>query len=562
MIRHCVRVKTGLCDIPHITAAKEAKDPLKLLIMDRDEDNIKNFKAYIKMSFPNIKSVYTLSDQKKDILFVFQEIAPELIIADIGFFGAGVIKTMAEASERYPEIKFILYGTINDSGYLQKAAEYGAIDYMYRPVRPAEFKRCMDNAIAFFDRSRAKKRQEERTAEDYRRRIDLFENKFLTALVNGRLASETEIKRGFHYFNMDFTGGFTVFIIRIDRFKKIILTLDESEKHLLIFKICGVANTAMHSLGWKARAFIYEFNCVVCLVGEDRSLNELAAACDDLKEEIYQSVKTRVTLGLGRSYKSAADIRVSYNEADAALRYRFYLGHNTVIPINFADPENRITYRYPAAKEERLVYTAVCGDYNYCESLLSEIFGALKRSGELPEKFIPKVVTDIMISISRYVSEQKLMPESRLTAFFKISDALNLKTPDEAREYLQKALNGFCGRIRELRAENDAALLKRAKAYIRERYTEDAQLSVAAFGLNTTPEHLNALFAADGTTYYDYIGRVRLNESKRLIKETDLSDEQIALKVGYDDVRHFRGLFRQNFGIFPQDFRNTERNRP
>ena len=534
---------------------------MRILIMDQDEDNIKNFRTYLKMSFPNVKSVYTLSDQGRDVVYVLQEIAPELVIADIGFFGAGVVKTIADVSERCPEIKFIMYGTINDAGYLQKATEYGVIDYMYRPVRPADFKRCMERAIAYFERRRIKQKQEERTLKDYRLRADMFENIFLTTLLNGKITSEAEARRGFEYFNMDFTGGYTVFLIRIDRFKKIILTLDETEKHLLAFKICGVANAICENLNWKARSFIYEFNCVAAIVGEDRTTHELVVACETIKDEIFHNLKVRVTVGLGRSHKSAADIRVSFNEADAALRYRFYLGHNTVIPIQFADHDNKLTYRYPAFKEERLVYTAVCGDYGYCEALLSEIFGALKKCGALPDNLIPKIVAGVIISIGRYVSEQKLMPESELINFFKISEALQLNTPDEADEYLRLALTGFCGRIKELRDANDAALLEKAKEYVTGRFHEDAQLNKAAFRLGTTPEHLNALFAAEGQAFYEYVGRVRIAESRRLIKETDLSDEQIALKVGYDDVRHFRGLFRQHYGVYPQDIRNTDRGR-
>ena len=101
---------------------------IKILLMDHDEESIRNFKTYLRMSFPNIKTVYTLSDQNRDIAHVFNEIMPDLVIADIGFFGMRVVKTMADLSERFPDIKFIVYGTLNESGYLQKLMEYGVID--------------------------------------------------------------------------------------------------------------------------------------------------------------------------------------------------------------------------------------------------------------------------------------------------------------------------------------------------------------------------------------------------------------------------------------------------
>jgi len=330
---------------------------------------------------------------------------------------------------------------------------------------------------------------------------------------------------------------------------------------MLALKITNLANRRFDHLGIKARAFIYEFNCVACIVGEDKSLNDLVVLCESVKDDIYRSLKIRVTVGLGQSYKNAADIPVSFNEANAALRFRFYLGHNTVIPINFADPGNKLTYRYPAAKEKKLIYNAVCGDFAYCEALLSEITGALTKSGDLPDNMIPKIAADIMLSICRYSGEQNLMPESKLAEFFKLSDALTLKTPGDAFVYLKNALERFCGYICEVKGLNDEELLKRAKKYIKDHFNESANLVKTAFDLKTTPEHLNALFLTNGQSYYEYTGRLRLNESRRLIKETELSDEQIALRVGYEEVRHFRGLFKQHFGVFPQDFRSAERGR-
>jgi len=336
---------------------------LKLLIIDQDEENVKNFRRYLRVSFPTIRSVYALSDQSRDILYVLREIQPDLVIADMNFFGAGVVKTMAAVSDRFPDIKFIVYGTINDAGYMQKVMEYGVIDHMYRPVKPADFKLSMDRALVYFERMNAKKRQEEEIIDLYRKNFALFENKFLTSLVNGSIPYEQEIRRGFLYFNLNFTGKYTVFIIRVDQFKKIILTLDETEKHLLTFKIGGIANQRFAAANIKGRAFIYEFNSVACIVGEDKPQAELVSFCESIKDEIFNSLKIRCTIGLGTAHKNAADIRVSFNEADAALRFRFYLGHNTVIPINFADPDNKVTYRYPTLTERRLVYTAECGNY-------------------------------------------------------------------------------------------------------------------------------------------------------------------------------------------------------
>ncbi|MGN0906173.1 MAG: helix-turn-helix domain-containing protein [Bullifex sp.] len=58
-----------------------------------------------------------------------------------------------------------------------------------------------------------------------------------------------------------------------------------------------------------------------------------------------------------------------------------------------------------------------------------------------------------------------------------------------------------------------------------------------------------------GETFRDYTGRLKTDEGKRLLLETNLSVEEIALNLGYSDYRSFIRIFRQQTGKSPTDFR-------
>lgn len=58
-----------------------------------------------------------------------------------------------------------------------------------------------------------------------------------------------------------------------------------------------------------------------------------------------------------------------------------------------------------------------------------------------------------------------------------------------------------------------------------------------------------------GLTFKQFLNKLRLTESKRLLHETDLQVSEIAYKVGYSNVSHFNRIFKEVENCTPNDFR-------
>jgi len=531
---------------------------LKLLIMDADPESIKNFRTYLRMSFPVIKTVYTLSSQTTDVMLAVKETMPDLILADIRFFGVFAQKVICNISEMYPDIKYILYGTYNDAEYMRRVTEYGVLDYMYRPVKPSDFKRCMERAIAFFENIQKQRKAKELVVENYRKEIPFFTDKFFETLVDGQIQKESEIRMSLRYFGFSFKEKLTVFVIRIDHFKKIILTLDETDKHLLSYGINKLVREKISVQNLNAHAFISSFNFITCVLSANMPFEEILELCDEIRDDIFYTLKIRVTVGLGRTYERLTSIPVSYREANAALKYRFHVGHNATIPIHFVEPNNSITYKYPNEIENKLVHAAVIGEYEYCLLLLERLFDILKDTEYASGKLLQRLVMGILFAMGRYAMEQNVSDDVDITAFFSARDVVKIRNAEDATEYLRKDLKKFCGAMIALREAKGAKTLEEAKEYIKSNYHENLSLSKLSVKYNTTGEFLNKLFLdKEKISCYEYIVRTRIDEAKRLLQSPDATDEYVALKIGYEDVRHFRGIFKQQTGMSVAEFRNV-----
>ena len=52
--------------------------------------------------------------------------------------------------------------------------------------------------------------------------------------------------------------------------------------------------------------------------------------------------------------------------------------------------------------------------------------------------------------------------------------------------------------------------------------------------------------------------KMRMEEAKRLLRETDLRITDIALELGFNNITYFNHLFKDTVGIAPSEFRNQE----
>ena len=90
----------------------------------------------------------------------------------------------------------------------------------------------------------------------------------------------------------------------------------------------------------------------------------------------------------------------------------------------------------------------------------------------------------------------------------------------------------------------------------------DSNLSLKRFAgelfLNTS--HLSNLFKKEvGMTLTDYVNKSRLTYAKKLLKGTDFSIQDIAVRSGIPDVHYFTRLFTRECGMAPREWRKHNR---
>lgn len=106
----------------------------------------------------------------------------------------------------------------------------------------------------------------------------------------------------------------------------------------------------------------------------------------------------------------------------------------------------------------------------------------------------------------------------------------------------------------KLRLENNLIYL--ARDYIDENYTQDISLIEAANKTGLSPAYFSRLFKKIiGITFVQYRQKVRMEQSKKLLRQTNKSIKEITFDVGYNDVTNFIRSFKKDTGYTPKKYR-------
>ena len=126
---------------------------------------------------------------------------------------------------------------------------------------------------------------------------------------------------------------------------------------------------------------------------------------------------------------------------------------------------------------------------------------------------------------------------------------------DIMRGYVIELLVNIC-RLKLCVRSNKTQKMLEILAYINASYNKTIRLEDLAEMSGYSVSHFRRVFRElTGKTLKTYIQMLRIEEAYKLLKERDKSVEQVALEVGYSDLKYFYLVFKKISGGLPKDFR-------
>ena len=98
--------------------------------------------------------------------------------------------------------------------------------------------------------------------------------------------------------------------------------------------------------------------------------------------------------------------------------------------------------------------------------------------------------------------------------------------------------------------------MRQAETWLGQHFREAHSVAAVVEACGIPERSLKRRFkSATGTTLIGHVQNLRIEEAKRLLENGELSADEIASQVGYENPAFFRRLFKRSTGLTPGAYR-------
>ena len=480
-------------------------------------------------------------------LSMLHELKPDILVTDIKMPFMDGLELAATIKRIQPWIKIIILSGHDEFDYAKKAISIGIEDYLLKPFTPDELLESLNKAAAQIDKERKQLSDISRLKEELKSSEMLKKKEFLNNLVH---ASE------------DMTGiveksqelGFNL----ISRFYKVLISRIQSRTDNVqnLQEACSLLNS--YSTAWEqAECFFHHSNLLVCIFkGSTR---------EELDESIFHAAETighiatknddcTVLTAIGKTVEHLSQLNLSYEDAKRILDIEDKDSQNRIISSDDADI---LELKENDPLVDRLKYAG----QNDISVIIEESMALIRSNPGQFNVFASYILVDLIFAVSKLVEKlggnmKEIKPEILQRKFLEdavTNEANFTKTMEQvlsfALEYRDSKITGKYG-----------AVILKAKRFIEENYADpNTTLTTVSEAVCLSPNHFSTIFSQEcKTTFIEYLTNVRIENAKRLMKETDMRGYDIAYECGFSDPHYFSYIFKKNTGLSPREFKIRE----
>jgi two-component system, response regulator YesN len=115
----------------------------------------------------------------------------------------------------------------------------------------------------------------------------------------------------------------------------------------------------------------------------------------------------------------------------------------------------------------------------------------------------------------------------------------------------------LCKLRAELLEQEDSLVISILHKYINENLGGDISLSSLAEKVYFNPSYLSRFYKQiTGRNLSEYINEIKLRTAHRMLEDTEMKINEIAVKLGFESPSYFTAFFRKMTGMTPQEYKN------
>ncbi|NEW08279.1 response regulator [Paenibacillus sp. SYP-B3998] len=541
---------------------------MKVLIVD-DERHVRDaIRLLVNWKHHGIVTILEASDGEAAMEQIVRD-KPEIIMTDMMMPVMNGVQLLEWLHVNAPNSKTIVISGHDDFSLLRHTVKYGGTDYILKPIDADQLNEALAKAILAWTK------EEEHRHVNRERNIEMNQIKpvYWDKLLSNLIAEPSTYDGSADQLDKELglSRNITqcrVAILSLDTMERSLKNKFSHNLDLLLFSLVNICNEFLSS---KQRGFAFRYwnsdNEIVLFLWKDQQ--EAEAILTKINEGMRVTLRSRVDFGIGRSHPFPSDLLLSYQEAREALRQRNLMSKDTWIHSTLT-PSAKSVHRALAFShyEERIHLAIRSGSMEKIQESVQQWIDAVKQSDTITFEQLDHWWREYTVMKRRWV--QEFFPR-------KNEDEVKMMLADEPSSMIvpldehgilsltlwQQELTRSMLQLSKLllqHQQKDKNIIFEIAAFLDQHYHEDITLQDISSRFFLSREYISRKFKQEfEVNLSDYLGQIRMDKAKTLLRNPHLRISQVAEMVGYQDEKYFSKVFKKQEGLSPNEYRKSSK---
>ncbi len=517
-----------------------------ILVTDDEQIVIDSLSFIIKKNFAEETKVFTALSGTDAIEIVMKENI-DILFMDINMPGLSGLETVNVITKLKPNIVFVILSAFDRFQYAQEAINLGAYKYITKPVNRNLVIETIRGAMQLIEEKQGKLSADMELHKKLDMVSPMIENDFIYACIYNN-DKAVDLSSYLDYFNLsDNSWVFCCFEFP---------NINSDNQYSTYLKIHELLNNEHRCL---VSSFIMNRIAVFYPIF---SVNPDYTEIQEQMKKFYTILSYNITAGIRAGvstiYSDKSQLQASYSEALSALNKTTSDGGLIFSNgMTYSGKEGNVSTKSNSDEfKNQIINKISSGDSNGVKSFL-ELYTSELISQNLTEDKIKNAFFELIVTANNATKEQNksFSSETFDNSFSILSKENDIKL---IKEFAQKFLMECTHAVSSVKKADENPIIKKICTYVDENLSYDISLDTAADFAGVSSFYLSKLFKEEkGETFINYISNKRLEKSRQLLSETNLSIKEITAEVGYNDQNYFSRIFKSKYGLSPKEYRKV-----
>ncbi|MGG6312376.1 response regulator [Paenibacillus macerans] len=457
----------------------------------------------------------------------------DILITDISMPGMNGLELIRTARQDDDELKVIILSGYNEFDYLKEGMSLGIENYLLKPVNVSEL---MHTLVTLLD-----KLETSRPSYDYSNDIYIIRDNTLHRWMTRQIAA-SEWKDRCKLLQLGPTRRYRLAAVirKGDHADRVFEELDKApgDNCPLVYRDLdgdvAIVFQADHEAGLSefAQRYLQEICSTVC--HEERN---------------------DIRIGLGRVEATEDSDSLSYDEAKQALEYFLLFPKEKIIQYEQINMSKVLIRSESSIRWEQYIQLLHARNAAELTEAIQADFANLQQQEGMTPRHLWRIAAEVMVRLK--LAAEEVRPADPVLEE-KFSDHLELLHNTVEWAGLMEILGDIAQMsVDTLQTANYSPVILQVLKLVKDTYTENWTLMQLGDRFHTHPVYLGQLFRKEtGESFAGYMNRYRIEQAKRLLRETNLKVNQVAREVGYWEAAYFNRQFRKYVGVSPMEYKS------